>query len=193
LERKAVTAVFSPLVSQSPFSIEQEKALDIYAREALLDRAMGPGRKRKASEKLRRGRLPAEGLSFVARDTFGNLVGTVRLWNVITGNGVRALLLGPLAVAPEHKGAGVGSALMRHAVEEAARLEHGAILLVGDAPYYGRFGFSAEATGNMSMPGPFEKARFLGLELKDGALHGAEGTLAAAGRKLQAERVRAAA
>jgi predicted N-acetyltransferase YhbS len=138
LERKAVTAVFSPLVSQSPVSIEQEKALDIYAREALLDRAMGPGRKRKASEKLRRGRLPAEGLSFVARDTFGNLVGTVRLWNVITGNGVRALLLGPLAVAPEHKGAGVGSALMRHAVEEAARLEHGAILLVGDAPYYGQ-------------------------------------------------------
>ena len=128
-----------------------------------------------------------------ARDAFGNLIGTVRLWNVVSGNGVPALLLGPLAVAPDHKGAGVGSALMRHAIEEATRLEHGAILLVGDAPYYARFGFSAEKTGNMSMPGPFEKARFLGLELKPGALEGAAGTLAAAGRKLQAERVRVAA
>jgi predicted N-acetyltransferase YhbS len=193
LERKAVTATVSPLVSQAAFSIEQEKALDIYAREALLDRAMGPGRKRKSSEKLRRGRQPAEGLAFSARDAFGNLIGTVRLWNVITGSGVSALLLGPLAVAPEHKGAGVGSALMRHAVDEAKRLEHGAILLVGDAPYYARFGFSAEKTGDMSMPGPFEKARFLALELKEGALDGAAGTLAASGRKMRAERVRAAA
>jgi predicted N-acetyltransferase YhbS len=193
LERKAVTAVALPLVSKAAFSIEQEKALDIYAREALLDRAMGAGRKRKSSEKLRRGRLPAEGLAFVARDAFGNLVGTVRLWNVVTGNRISALLLGPLAVAPDLKGAGVGSALMRHAIEEAKRLEHGAILLVGDEPYYARFGFSAGKTGNMSMPGPFEKARFLGLELKHGSLHGAQGTLAAAGRKMQAERARTAA
>ena len=77
--------------------------MDIYAREALLDRAMGPGRKRKSSEKLRRGRLPAEGLAFAARDAFGNLVGTVRLWNVVSGNGVSALLLGPLAVAPSSR------------------------------------------------------------------------------------------
>jgi predicted N-acetyltransferase YhbS len=192
LERKAVTAVFSLPVSQAAFSIEQEKALDIYAREALLDRAMGPGRKRKSSEKLRRGRLPAEGLAFAARDASGNLIGTVRLWNVEAG-GASALLLGPLAVAPEHKGAGVGSALMRHAIEEARRLEHAAILLVGDAPYYGRFGFSADKTGNMSMPGPYERARFLALELKAGALDGAAGTLVASGRKVAAERVRAAA
>jgi predicted N-acetyltransferase YhbS len=188
-----VTAVFSLPVSQAAFSIEQEKALDIYAREALLDRAMGPGRKRKSSEKLRRGRLPAEGLAFAARDAFGNLIGTVRFWNVVSGNGVPALLLGPLAVAPEHMGAGVGSALMRHAIEEAAQLEHDAILLVGDASYYGRFGFSAQKTAEMSMPGPFEKARFLGLELRTGALDGAAGTLVASGRKVAAERVRAAA
>jgi predicted N-acetyltransferase YhbS len=192
LERKAVTAFVSPLVSQAVFSIEQEKALDVYAREALLDRAMGPGRKRKSSEKLRRGRLPAEGLAFAARDAFGNLIGTVRQWNVAAG-GVSALLLGPLAVAPEHKGAGVGSALMRHAIEEAARLEHGAVLLVGDAEFYIRFGFSTEKTGDLSMPGPFEKARFLGLELKLGALDGAAGTLVAAGRKMKDEPVRAAA
>jgi predicted N-acetyltransferase YhbS len=192
LERKAVTALVSPLVSEAAFSIEQERAQDNYAREALLDRAMGPGRKRKSSEKLRRGRLPAEGLAFVTRDAFGNLVGTVRLWHVAARE-VPALLLGPLAVAPEFKGAGIGSALMRHAIEEAARLEHGAILLVGDAPYYARFGFSVEKTSGMSMPGPFEKARFLALELKEDALDGAVGTLMAAGRKMAAERVRAAA
>ena len=188
-----MTVVSHPLLSQAAFFTEQEKALDVYAREALLDRAMGQGRRRKSSEKLRRGRLPAEGLAFAARDAFGNLIGTVRLWNVVSGNCVPALLLGPLAVAPEHKGAGIGSALMRHAIEEAKRLEHGAVLLVGDAAYYGRFGFSAEKTGDMSMPGPFEKARFLALELKEGALDGAAGTLIAAGRKAQAERGRAAA
>lgn len=175
------------------FYIEQEKAGDVYAREALLDRAMGAKRKRKSSEKLRRGRLPAEGLAFVARDEFGGVTGTVRLWDVVTGNGVTALLLGPLAVAPGHAGGGIGSALMRHAVAEAARLEHGAILLVGDAPYYARFGFSAEKTGALSMPGPYEKARFLALELRDGTLDGAAGTLVASGRKMQVERVRAAA
>jgi predicted N-acetyltransferase YhbS len=185
--------VLSDTAAATAFSIEQEKAGDVYAREALLDRAMGVKRKRKSSEKLRRGRLPAEGLAFVARDEFGGLVGTVRLWNVVTGNGVAALLLGPLAVAPQYAGTGIGSALMRHAVNEAKRLEHGAILLVGDAPYYARFGFSADKTGEMSMPGPYETARFLALELNAGALDGASGTLVASGRKVAAEKVRAAA
>ncbi len=80
-----MTTLAYPLLSAAAFSIEQEKALDLYAREALLDRAMGPGRRRKSSEKLRRGRLPAEGLAFAARDAFGNLIGTVRLWNVAAG------------------------------------------------------------------------------------------------------------
>jgi predicted N-acetyltransferase YhbS len=193
LDRLAMSLVLSDTAAAPLFSIEQEKAGDVYAREALLDRAMGPKRKRKSSEKLRRGRLPAEGLAFVARDEFGGVVGTVRLWNVATGNGVAALLLGPLAVSPQYAGAGIGSALMRHAVAEAARLEHGAVLLVGDAPYYARFGFSAQKTGDLSMPGPYEKARFLALELKAGALDGADGTLVAAGRKVAAEKVRAAA
>jgi predicted N-acetyltransferase YhbS len=188
-----MSLVVSDTAAATAFSIEQEKAGDLFAREALLDRAMGLKRKRKSSEKLRRGRLPAEGLAFVARDEFGGVVGTVRLWNVVTGNGVAVLLLGPLAVAPQYAGAGIGSALMRHAIAEAARLEHGAVLLVGDAPYYARFGFSAGKTGKMSMPGPYEKARFLALELKAGALDEAYGTLVASGRKMVAEKVRAVA
>ncbi|WP_240547252.1 GNAT family N-acetyltransferase [Mesorhizobium tianshanense] len=169
------------------FIIVAETAADVPAREALLDRAMGLSRRKKSSEKLRRGRRPSEGLAFVARDASGTVTGTVRLWDVVLGEGGRAaLLLGPLAVDPTIKNAGIGSALMRHAVTEAARLGHAAILLVGDAPYYGRFGFSAAKTGALSMPGPYERHRLLALELVDGALSGAQGTLKAAGRKQKA-------
>ncbi|CAM5464474.1 putative N-acetyltransferase YhbS [Aquamicrobium terrae] len=203
------------------FQIVAEAPCDVAAREALLDRAMGPGRRRKSSEKLRRGREPAQGLAFVARDAMGTLVGTVRLWDVgfernfspfegetagkapriwSAAFGVpsareegRALLLGPLAVEPAWKNAGIGSALMRHAVAEARRLGHGVILLVGDAPYYARFGFSAERTGQLSMPGPYERQRFLALELAEGALDGARGTLMATGRRARSAKFRQAA
>jgi predicted N-acetyltransferase YhbS len=165
------------------FSIAPESLADIAARETLLDRAMGAKRRRKSSEKLRRGRVPAEGLAFVARDEGGALIGTVRLWDVRLGHGgAPALLLGPLAVEPALKGAGIGAALMRHAIAEAARLGHRAILLVGDAPYYARFGFSAEKTDRLAMPGPYERERFLALELADGALDSARGVLEPAGR-----------
>lgn len=178
-------------------TIAIENAGDIAARETLLARAMGPKWKKKASQKLRRGRRPSEGLSFVARDAGGRLAGTVRLWDVSMGaGGPAALLLGPLAVDPSLKGAGVGSALMRHAVAEAERLGHRVILLVGDAPYYARFGFSARNTGKLAMPGPFERERFLALELAPGAIGGASGTLKATGRKarvLAADAMRRAA
>ncbi|MCV3207229.1 N-acetyltransferase [Mesorhizobium sp. YC-39] len=171
----------------SAFVVTAETSADVAAREALLDRAMGPKRRKKSSEKLRRGRRPSEGLAFIARDASGAVTGTVRLWDVVLGEGgPTALLLGPLAVDPTLKNAGIGSALMRHAVAEAARLGHAVILLVGDAPYYGRFGFSAAKTGALAMPGPYERHRLLALELVDSALDGAQGTLKAAGRKLKA-------
>ncbi|RVD59971.1 N-acetyltransferase [Mesorhizobium sp. M2D.F.Ca.ET.185.01.1.1] len=174
--------------AQAPaFVIVGEAVDDVIAREILLDRAMGPNRRKKSSEKLRRGRRPSEGLAFVARDPSGAVVGTVRLWDVRLGEGGPALLLGPLAVEPGLKSGGIGSALMRHAVAEAARLGHGAVLLVGDAPYYGRFGFSADLTGTLAMPGPYERHRLLALELKDGALDGAKGTIKAAGRKIKGQ------
>ena len=173
------------------FAITAETPSDVTAREALLDRAMGVQRRRKSSEKLRRGRVPSAGLAFIARDAAGAVIGTVRLWDVRLGeDGARALLLGPLAVEPSLKGAGVGSALMRLAIAEARRLGHRAILLVGDAPYYARFGFSADKTGSLAMPGPYERHRFLALELAEGALDGACGVLRAAGRRQRAARAK---
>jgi predicted N-acetyltransferase YhbS len=176
------------------FAITAELDPHVPAREALLDRAMGLKRRKKSSEKLRRGRRPSEGLAFVARDGAGTVVGTVRLWDVrLSENGGKALLLGPLAVEPSLKSAGIGKALMLHAISEAERLGHAAILLVGDAPYYSRFGFSADKTGALAMPGPYERHRFLALELAEGALDGASGVLRPAGRKLKAGGLKLAA
>jgi predicted N-acetyltransferase YhbS len=105
----------------------------------------------------------------------------VRLWHV-EANGMPVLLLGPLAVSPALQGEGLGRAMMREAIWRAACRGHGAILLVGDAPYYSRFGFSADGMADLAMPGPVERERFLGLELRDGALAGASGVLVATGR-----------
>ncbi len=161
-------------------TIRNELARDIPARDALLDRAFGEGRTRKSAERLREGRLPAEGLSFVAEQD-GRLVGTVRLWHVCAGPDVPALLLGPLAVDTTRRGSGIGAALMHRANEAARALGHAAVLLVGDAPYYGRFGYSAEKTGGLWMPGPYERNRLLARELVPGALDNARGLIAATG------------
>jgi predicted N-acetyltransferase YhbS len=115
----------------------------------------------------------------------------VRLWNITAGAGRAALLLGPLAVASDLRGRGIGRQLMRHAIEHAGRLGHQAVLLVGDAPYYGRFGFSTDATGELRLPGPNERARLLALELAPGALDGANGLIRATG--LRARKPAAAA
>lgn len=164
-----------------------ETARDVPAREALLDRAFGPARFLKSSERIREGRLAAEGLSLVAHDD-GRLVGTVRLWHVAAGRaGADALLLGPLAVAEDLRSAGVGGALMRLAIARATELGHRAVLLVGDEPYYRRFGFSTLRTQGLAMPGPFERHRLLALELVPGALLGAEGVIRPTGERVPAE------
>jgi predicted N-acetyltransferase YhbS len=160
--------------------IAEEAPAEAGARELLLDRAMGPDRVPKPSERLREGRLPARGLSLVARDR-DTIVGSVRLWHVDAGEDHPALLLGPLAVDPAYQGHGIGSALMMASIERATALGHGAILLVGDAPYYARFGFSADLTRKLKMPAPVMRKRFLGLELRAGALAGAAGKVTANG------------
>ncbi len=170
-----------------------ETQADVPAREALLDRAFGPSRFLKSSERIREGRRPADGLSLVAHAD-GRLVGTVRLWHVAAGRtGGEALLLGPLAVAEDMRSEGVGGALMRLAIGRAADLGHRAIILVGDEPYYRRFGFSSLRTAGLAMPGPFERHRLLALELQPAALLGAEGVIRPTGERLPVETVALAA
>ena len=161
-------------------AIREERIADVAARESLLDKAYGVARFAKTSERLREGRMAAHRLSLVAADQ-DRLVGTVRLWNVTAGPGRNALLLGPLAVHPDHRNRGIGTALMRRVIARARLAGHGAVLLVGDAAYYGRFGFSAALTGELRMLGYCESHRLLALELKSGALAGARGVIGTIG------------
>lgn len=165
-----------------PLTIRPETQADVPARERLLDAAFGACRFEKTSERLREDRLPANGLSLIA-DCGGEAVGTVRLWHVAAGPNRPALLLGPLAVDETMRGAGIGGALMREAIACAGARGHGAILLVGDAPYYARFGFDAARTGGLWLPGPYARERFLALELESGALAGARGLVSPTGTR----------
>ncbi len=158
--------------------IRDERSSDVVPRERLLDACFGDSRFTKTSARLREGRLPA--LALVAeRD--GRLVGTVRLWHVTLGPGRAGLMLGPLAVDPSLQGEGLGGRLMREAIARARALGHGAIVLVGDAPYYARFGFRPELTEGLWLPGPYERGRFQALELAQGAMTGARGLVQATG------------
>ena len=163
----------------APFAIRAERASDVVAREALLDACFGEDRQERTCQRLRDGRSPAEGLSLSAVRE-GRLVGTVRLWHVSAG-GIPALILGPLAVDQSCRQLRVGAALMARALAAAAARGHRAVILLGDAPYYSRFGFSTAKTGDLALPGAFERERLLGLELQDGALDGAWGMIVPTG------------
>ncbi len=162
-------------------TIRHETPFDAAQREALLDEAFGNFRFTKTAERLREDRRPAEGLSLVACAD-DRLIGTVRLWNITAGRGRPALLLGPLAVASDFRQRGIGGDLMRQALAQARQDGHQAVLLVGDAPYYGRFGFAAEKTAALALPGPYARDRLLSCDLVPGALEGARGLVRATGR-----------
>ena len=180
-----MTAVQAPIALTSkaaPFAIRAERTSDVAAREALLDACFDENRHTRTCQRLRDGRAPAEGLAFsaVAR---GKIVGTLRLWHVSAG-GTLALVLGPLAVDFGFRNLGVGAALIARALATARARGHRAVLLLGDAAYYGRFGFSAEKTAELMLPGAYEQERLLGIELVPGALDGAWGMIVPTGGSL---------
>lgn len=185
---KTAKKVSAFALAAAPFAIRAERASDVALRETLLDACFGPDRFARTCQRIRDGRLPAAGLAFTAV-RHGRLVGTVRLWHVSAG-GRQSLVLGPLAVDPELRALGIGAALMNHAIAAARKLGHGSIILLGDAPYYERFGFSAAKAAELHLPGPFERERLLGLELRDGALDGAWGMIVPTGRPVEARGVR---
>jgi predicted N-acetyltransferase YhbS len=163
------------------FTIHYATSTCSAARDALLDQVMGEARFTKAAARLRDNCLPSERLSFIARAKT-RVIGSVQLWNVSAGARRPALLLGPLAVASDHRKRGIGTALVRRCLSEARQRGHGIVLLVGDAAFYGRFGFSSEKTKDLWLPGPYERHRLLGLELVPDALEGAHGLVQPTGR-----------
>lgn len=159
-------------------SLVEERPEDWWEIEALLDLCFAPGREMLSSYRLREGIAPVAELCLAARDGGGVLIGALRNWPVLAG-GAEALLLGPVAVHPTHQGEGIGALLMHEAIARAAELGHERIMLVGDLPYYRRFGFARLA--DVEMPPPTNPERVLGLALQDGAWEGVTGRVEKAG------------
>ncbi len=159
--------------------IVHETDAPIAAREALLDDAIGKDRKSKTAYRLRDGVPEISELSFSAYDD-DRLVGTIRFWPAqVTAPGtvepIPILILGPLAVAPDIEGQGIGLDLMKTGLKRAEELGHKIVILVGDLPYYSRVGFHREGAKDLQLPGPVDPDRLLLVELEDGAALGLAG------------------
>ncbi|MGB0799040.1 MAG: GNAT family N-acetyltransferase [Planktomarina sp.] len=153
-----------------------EAANDWWEVEALYDLCFAPGREALSSYRLRDGRPAMPDMSYVARDLDGILAGAIRYWPVHVGD-QPALLLGPIAVHPTRQGEGLGGQLIRQSLSVAPAIGWDRIMLVGDAPYYQRFGFIK--LDGVVMPPPTNPDRVLGLSVKPDAWCGVKGGVTA--------------
>lgn len=152
--------------------LRKETPEDWWEVEALYDLCFAPGRTALSSYRLREDVPPVAGLSTVAVDDLGIIGGAIRYWPVHVGPHA-ALLLGPVAVHPTRQGEGLGALLIEASLEAAARKGWERVLLVGDAPYYARFGFAR--LDLVAMPPPTNPERVLGHALRAGAWDGIAG------------------
>lgn len=154
------------------YDLRPETPEDTPEVEALMDLCFAPGRTALSSYRLREGVAPVTALCLTLRDGSGVLLGAIRYWPVRVG-GAPVLLLGPVAVHPTTQGEGLGGLLMRESLGRARDLGWARVMLVGDLPYYRRFGFSK--LEHVEMPPPTNPDRVLGIELAEGAWAGIEG------------------
>lgn len=158
----------APAPAAEALLIQPERPIDADAVEALNDRAFGPGRFTKVSERVREFAEFRPDLSFCAWND-GELVGTVRLWRVRIGDR-EGVFLGPLAVEAEARKAGAGGALVEAASLAAQAAGFPLVLLVGDEPYFSRFGYAAAPAKAVVLPGPVDQRRVLVRELTPGGV-----------------------
>ncbi|MEX0364468.1 MAG: GNAT family N-acetyltransferase [Ruegeria sp.] len=154
------------------YHLRTETHQDRWEVEALYDLCFAPGREALSSYRLRDDVPPVAELSHVARDSDGILAGAIRFWPVRVA-GHTALLLGPVAVHPTRQGEGLGGDLIETALAQAAETGWDRVMLVGDAPYYGRFGF--EKLPDVVMPPPTNPDRVLGRALSPDGWRGIQG------------------
>jgi predicted N-acetyltransferase YhbS len=155
------------------YQLAQERPGDWWEVEALYDLCFAPGREMLSSYRLRDAVPPVAELCLVARDPDGAVAAAIRYWPVTAG-GAPALLLGPVAVHPIHQGEGLGGMIIAESLALARAGDWQRVMLVGDAPYYGRFGF--RRLPGVRMPPPTNPERVLGLSLTGGdAWAGIEG------------------
>lgn len=146
------------------------------AVEKMVADAFGPDRFAKTVYRLRDDVAPIASLSFVMLDG-EEVVGTLRFWPILIGGATPALLLGPLVAAADRQGQGIGTRLMEEGLARAAAEGHGIVVLVGDEPYYCRFGFTRALARRLKLPGWVDKKRFLARELVAGAMAGIHGLI----------------
>lgn len=154
------------------FRLEEERAEDWWEVESLFDLCFAPGRTALSSYRLREGVDPVSALCLTLRDETGTLAAAIRYWPIAVG-GAPALLLGPVAVHPTRQGEGLAATLIHESLAVARRLGWQRVMLVGDAPYYARFGFAR--LDGVEMPPPTNPERVLGLDLVPGAWAGVAG------------------
>ena len=162
-------------MTELALAIRAERPEDRQAIERLHERTFGPGRFARTASRIRERAGSIPDLCFTA--LVGTLlVGSVRVSQADAGD-EPVLVLGPLAVDPAFEGRGIGAALMARTLETARAGGHGLVLLIGDPPYYARFGFMPVPLGRLVMPGPVDPARLLAVELSEGTLARALGTV----------------
>lgn len=148
------------------YTLSVETAQDYHEVEALFDTCFAPGRTALSSYRLRDDVPPVAALSQVARDEEGVLAGAIRYWPVRIGS-AEALLMGPVAVHPTRQGEGLAAVLIRETLSSAVLYGWSRVVLVGDLPYYARFGF--RKLEGVVMPPPTNPERVLGQALLPGA------------------------
>ena len=164
-------------VVPSAFQIGPETPAATASVEWLYERVFGPARFRKASHRFRSSLMPIAEFCWIAREDT-TIVGAIHFWPILVGaEGEAALLLGPLAVAPDRRGRGIGQALVRKTLALAAEAGHDLVLLVGDRDYYQRFGFVPAMLYGFVMPGETRPERLQAISLKGRILRRADGML----------------
>lgn len=158
------------------YDITTEQPADWWDVEGLFDLSFAPGREALSSYRLREGVAPVHALCLIARDADGILGGAIRFWPIVIGKtSASALLLGPIAVHPTRQGEGLGGQLMHEALKKAAELNWKRVVLVGDEPYYSRFGFRKAPF--LRYPPPTNPDRILYLEVEKDSFDGISGEI----------------
>ncbi len=160
-------------MASPPFVLRPQNAADQPTIDRLNVRAFGPGRYARSAYRLREGVEPEASLSFVA--CVGPLLVGSNIMTRIRCGEMEALLLGPLTVDPAFRSGGIGEALIHRSLEAATAAGHRLVLLVGDEPYYARFGFARVPDGEIIFCGPVDPARLLYRELVEGGFADAHG------------------
>jgi predicted N-acetyltransferase YhbS len=172
-EVESASATAATTVTTHPIT-----AADAVAVGRLHAAVFGPGRFTRTAYRIREGTPFAS--RFCRKAMRGDdLLAAIRFTEIAIGGCEGALLLGPLAVAPAVTGQGHGKRLVAEGLEAARQAGMTLVLLVGNEPYYGRFGFKPATRGQILFPGPVDPARLLVAELTPDALAGMRGLVTA--------------